>query len=153
MLPPGDQELLDAVLAAPGERAAARVAKAITLVESTRADHRRARRCVARRAAAAHAARRSGSASPASPGVGKSTFIEALGLYLIGAGHRVAVLAVDPSARLSGGSILGDKTRMERLSVDSRRVHPAVPVARLARRRGGEDARGDAASARRPAST
>ena len=50
-----------------------------------------------------------------SPGSGKSTFIEALGLYLIGQGHRVAVLAVDPSSSLSGGSILGDKTRMERL--------------------------------------
>ena len=52
------------------------------------------------------------------PGVGKSTFIEALGLYLIGQGHRVAVLAVDPSSTVSGGSILGDKTRMERLSVE-----------------------------------
>jgi LAO/AO transport system kinase len=51
------------------------------------------------------------------PGVGKSTFIEALGLYLIGLGHRVAVLAVDPSSSVSGGSILGDKTRMEHLSV------------------------------------
>ena len=52
------------------------------------------------------------------PGVGKSTFIEALGLFLIGLGHRVAVLAVDPSSSVSGGTILGDKTRMERLSVD-----------------------------------
>jgi LAO/AO transport system kinase len=51
------------------------------------------------------------------PGVGKSTFIEALGLFWIGRGHRVAVLAVDPSSSISGGSILGDKTRMERLSV------------------------------------
>ena len=51
-----------------------------------------------------------------SPGAGKSTFIEALGLHLIGQGHRVAVLAVDPSSSISGGSILGDKTRMERLS-------------------------------------
>ena len=50
------------------------------------------------------------------PGAGKSTFIEALGLQLTGAGHRVAVLAVDPSSSLSGGSILGDKTRMEELS-------------------------------------
>ena len=54
------------------------------------------------------------------PGVGKSTFIETLGLVLIGAGHRVAVLAVDPSSSLSGGSILGDKTRMEQLSVHER---------------------------------
>jgi LAO/AO transport system kinase len=51
------------------------------------------------------------------PGVGKSTFIEALGLYLIAQGHRVAVLAIDPSSSVSGGSILGDKTRMEHLSV------------------------------------
>ena len=51
------------------------------------------------------------------PGVGKSTFIEALGLYLIGQGHRVAVLTIDPSSTVSGGSILGDKTRMEQLSV------------------------------------
>jgi LAO/AO transport system kinase len=54
------------------------------------------------------------------PGVGKSTFIEALGLLLIAQGHRVAVLAVDPSSSVSGGSILGDKTRMERLSMDER---------------------------------
>jgi LAO/AO transport system kinase len=54
------------------------------------------------------------------PGVGKSTFIEALGLYLIGQGHRVAVLAIDPSSTVSGGSILGDKTRMEKLSVHER---------------------------------
>ena len=54
------------------------------------------------------------------PGVGKSTFIEALGLYLIAQGHRVAVLAVDPSSSVSGGSILGDKTRMEQLSVHER---------------------------------
>jgi len=54
------------------------------------------------------------------PGVGKSTFIEALGLWLIAHGHRVAVLAVDPSSSVSGGSILGDKTRMEQLSVHER---------------------------------
>jgi LAO/AO transport system kinase len=57
------------------------------------------------------------------PGVGKSTFIEALGLYLIAQGHRVAVLAVDPSSSVSGGSILGDKTRMEHLS-----VHPQAYI-------------------------
>lgn len=54
------------------------------------------------------------------PGVGKSTFIEAFGLHLLGAGHRVAVLAVDPSSRESGGSILGDKSRMDRLAQDPR---------------------------------
>ena len=54
------------------------------------------------------------------PGVGKSTFIEMLGLYLIEQGHRVAVLTIDPSSTVSGGSILGDKTRMEKLSVHER---------------------------------
>jgi LAO/AO transport system kinase len=53
------------------------------------------------------------------PGVGKSTFIEALGMYLLGLGHKLAVLAVDPSSQISGGSILGDKTRMERLSANT----------------------------------
>jgi len=60
------------------------------------------------------------------PGVGKSTFIEGLGLFLVAQGHRVAVLAVDPSSSLSGGSILGDKTRMERLSVnDAAYIRPS----------------------------
>ncbi len=54
------------------------------------------------------------------PGVGKSTFIESLGYYLINQGHKVAVLAVDPSSSISGDSILGDKTRMERLGKDDR---------------------------------
>jgi len=63
------------------------------------------------------------------PGVGKSTFIEALGLFLIERGHRVAVLAVDPSSSVSGGSILGDKTRMERLSVDTRAFIRPSPAA------------------------
>ena len=53
------------------------------------------------------------------PGVGKSSYIEALGMHLLSLGHRVCVLAVDPSSRLSGGSILGDKTRMERLSTQN----------------------------------
>ena len=52
------------------------------------------------------------------PGVGKSTYIEALGMHLLTLGHKVAVLAIDPSSSMSGGSILGDKTRMERLSVE-----------------------------------
>jgi LAO/AO transport system kinase len=52
------------------------------------------------------------------PGVGKSTFIESIGIYLTGKGHRIAVLAVDPSSKRSGGSIMADKTRMERLSID-----------------------------------
>ena len=119
ILPPGDQALLDDVAAAPGERQRRAVAKAITLLESTRVDHRvRADALLGALPVPPQAATRLGISGV--PGVGKSTFIEALGLHLIELGHRVAVLAVDPSSSLSGGSILGDKTRMERLSVHER---------------------------------
>ena len=92
------------------------LAKAITLVESTRADHQRAaQRMLELLLPATGAAARVGVSGV--PGVGKSTFIEAFGLDLIARGKRVAVLAVDPSSARSGGSILGDKTRMPRLSV------------------------------------
>lgn len=92
------------------------LAKAITLLESTRADDRvRADALLNALLASTGQSVRLGISGV--PGAGKSTFIEALGLYLIQRGHRVAVLAVDPSSSLSGGSILGDKTRMERLSV------------------------------------
>jgi LAO/AO transport system kinase len=117
MLPPADQALLDAVLAGPGEAQRRAMAKAITLLESSRADHReRADSFLTALPEPATPAFRVGVSGV--PGVGKSTFIETLGLQLIAAGHRVAVLAVDPSSSVSGGSILGDKTRMERLSVD-----------------------------------
>ncbi|MGC5533571.1 methylmalonyl Co-A mutase-associated GTPase MeaB [Streptomyces sp. SR-10] len=93
------------------------VARAITLVESTRAEHRAlAQQLLSRLLPHAGAARRIGISGV--PGVGKSTFIDALGTMLTGLGHRVAVLAVDPSSSRTGGSILGDKTRMERLAVD-----------------------------------
>jgi LAO/AO transport system kinase len=116
MLPPDDRTLLDDIAAAGGERQRRAVAKAITLLESTRADHRsRADALLVALPLPAPAALRVGISGV--PGVGKSTFIETLGLGLIAAGHRVAVLAVDPSSSRSGGSILGDKTRMERLSV------------------------------------
>ncbi len=92
------------------------MAKAITLLESTRPDHRlQADALLTGLLPHSGGAFRLGISGV--PGVGKSTFIEALGLYLIGQGHRVAVLAVDPSSSVSGGSILGDKTRMEHLSV------------------------------------
>ncbi|GAB6050635.1 methylmalonyl Co-A mutase-associated GTPase MeaB [Hydrogenophilus islandicus] len=95
------------------------LAKTITLIESQRADHRaRAERLI--QALLPHSGKAVRLGISGVPGVGKSTFIEALGLYLIDKGHRVAVLAVDPSSSLSGGSILGDKTRMERLSQDPR---------------------------------
>ena len=92
------------------------MAKAITLLESTRTDHRdQADAMLTALLPATGRAIRLGLSGV--PGVGKSTFIEALGLYLIAQGHRVAVLAIDPSSTVSGGSILGDKTRMEFLSV------------------------------------
>jgi LAO/AO transport system kinase len=93
------------------------IARAITLVESTRAEHRLLARALLRLLPAP--------ASPAArvgisgvPGVGKSTFIEALGTMLTGGGHRVGVLAVDPSSTRTGGSVLGDKTRMAGLAAD-----------------------------------
>ncbi len=93
------------------------LARAITLVESRRADHARAAQdLLVRLLPHTGGARRVGITGV--PGVGKSTFIDALGTRLTGAGHRVAVLAVDPSSTRSGGSILGDKTRMSRLAVD-----------------------------------
>src|SRR3954465_7628942 len=98
-----------------GERAV--LSRAITLVESTRADHRQqAQELLVELLPHAGGAHRVGITGV--PGVGKSTFIDALGTRLTEAGHRVAVLAVDPSSTRTGGSILGDKTRMARLAVD-----------------------------------
>ena len=92
------------------------IAKSITLLESTRADHRvQADELLT--ALLPHTGKSFRLGISGVPGVGKSTFIEVLGLYLIGQGHRVAVLTIDPSSSVSGGSILGDKTRMEKLSV------------------------------------
>nr|3TK1_A Chain A, Membrane ATPase/protein kinase [Mycolicibacterium thermoresistibile ATCC 19527]3TK1_B Chain B, Membrane ATPase/protein kinase [Mycolicibacterium thermoresistibile ATCC 19527] len=103
-----------------GDRAA--LPRAITLVESTRADHReRAQELLLELMPDAGRAMHVGITGV--PGVGKSTSIEALGMHLIEQGHRVAVLAVDPSSVRSGGSILGDKTRMARLA-----VHPDAYV-------------------------
>lgn len=91
------------------------LARAITLIESTRADHRaEARALLTELTRHKHQAIRIGLSG--TPGVGKSTFIEAFGMMLVAKGLKVAVLAVDPSSARSGGSILGDKTRMERLS-------------------------------------
>ncbi|OYU44591.1 MAG: methylmalonyl Co-A mutase-associated GTPase MeaB [Burkholderiales bacterium PBB4] len=92
------------------------IAKAITLLESTRADHR-AHGDALLTALLPHAGKSFRVGISGVPGVGKSTFIETLGLYLIEQGHRVAVLTIDPSSTVSGGSILGDKTRMEKLSM------------------------------------
>jgi LAO/AO transport system kinase len=96
-----------------GDRRA--LARAITLIESTRTDHRTAAGqlldCLMPQTGNSTRIGISGA-----PGVGKSTFIEAFGNHLVDAGHKVAILAVDPSSAISGGSILGDKTRMETLS-------------------------------------
>ena len=103
-----------AVRVAAGDRRA--LARAITLVESGRADHRTQATALLEALGTARQALRVGLSG--TPGVGKSSFIEAFGKMLTGQGLRVAVLAVDPSSARSGGSILGDKTRMERLSRD-----------------------------------
>jgi len=102
-----------------GVRAGDRTAlgRAITVLESTRsADRAGADELLTACLPHSGSAHRVGITGP--PGVGKSTFIDALGTQLTAAGHRVAVLAVDPSSSVTGGSILGDKTRMERLAVD-----------------------------------
>ena len=119
MLPAVDAQLQAAVLGPPGPAQRRAIAKSITLLESTRADHR-ARADELLNALLPHSGKAFRLGISGVPGVGKSTFIEALGLFLIAQGHRVAVLAVDPSSSLSGGSILGDKTRMEHLSVHER---------------------------------
>jgi LAO/AO transport system kinase len=113
-----DFAILDALLHGNAAQQRRSIAKAITLLESTRADHR-AQADALLTALLPHAGNAFRLGISGVPGVGKSTFIEALGLYLIDQGHRVAVLAVDPSSTVSGGSILGDKTRMEKLSVHS----------------------------------
>jgi LAO/AO transport system kinase len=98
-----------------GDRAA--LARAITLVESKRADDRAAARRLIE-AVLPHAGKAVRVGVTGVPGVGKSTLVDALGSALTAKGHRVAVLAVDPSSSRTGGSILGDKTRMARLAVD-----------------------------------
>lgn len=111
--------LFDGIVQGQGAVQRRAMAKAITLLESTRADHR-AQADELLTALLPHTGKALRLGISGVPGVGKSTFIEALGLHLIGLGHRVAVLAVDPSSSVSGGSILGDKTRMEHLSVNER---------------------------------
>jgi len=126
-LPPEDQALMHGVQR--GERRA--LAKAITLFESTRADHR-ARADALLNALLPHTGRTVRVGISGVPGVGKSTFIEALGLALIAKGHRIAVLTIDPSSSVNGGSILGDKTRMEQLSVnDAAYIRPSPAAGTL----------------------
>jgi LAO/AO transport system kinase len=110
---------LDSITGPAGPAQRRSMAKAITLLESTRPDHRTQADDLLN-ALLPHTGKSFRLGISGVPGVGKSTFIETLGLMLIERGHRVAVLAVDPSSTVSGGSILGDKTRMERLSMDER---------------------------------
>jgi len=125
MLNAADQALIDDLTSLPLPAQRRALAKIITLLESTRLDHRhRADDVLNTLLPRTGKSFRLGISGV--PGVGKSTLIESLGLYLIAKGHRVAVLAIDPSSTLSGGSILGDKTRMERLSVlDSAFIRPS----------------------------
>lgn len=116
MLNAADQTLIHDLVGSPSLSQRRALAKIITLLESTRLDHRK-RADEVLNALLPKTGKSFRIGISGVPGVGKSTLIETLGLYLIDKGHRVAVLAIDPSSSLSGGSILGDKTRMERLSV------------------------------------
>jgi LAO/AO transport system kinase len=116
MLNAADQALIHDLVSAPSLSQRRALAKIITLLESTRLDHRK-RADEVLNALLPKTGKSFRIGISGVPGVGKSTLIETLGLYLINQGHRVAVLAIDPTSSLSGGSILGDKTRMERLSV------------------------------------
>ena len=116
MLEAVDQTLVNELTSAPSLKQRRALAKVITLLESTRLDHRK-RADEVLNALLPKTGKSFRLGISGVPGVGKSTLIESLGLYLIEKGHRVAVLAIDPSSSLSGGSIMGDKTRMERLSV------------------------------------
>ena len=109
-----DHPLLDPLLHGAPMAQRRAMAKAITLLESTRADHRTQGDALLT-ALLPHTGRALRLGISGVPGVGKSTFIEALGLYLVRQGLKVAVLAIDPSSSVTGGSILGDKTRMEQL--------------------------------------
>ncbi|MFN4148695.1 MAG: methylmalonyl Co-A mutase-associated GTPase MeaB [Rhodocyclaceae bacterium] len=122
-----DRDLVAGVIG--GQRRA--LAKAITLIESSRADHQE-RAAAVLDALMPHTGKSLRIGITGVPGAGKSTFIEAFGLHLIDQGLKVAVLAIDPSSSVSGGSILGDKTRMERLSrMDAAFIRPSPTAGTL----------------------
>jgi LAO/AO transport system kinase len=128
---PDPATIASAILGADAPARRRALAKAITLVESTREDHR-AQADALLDVLLPHSGKAFRLGISGVPGVGKSTFIEALGLFLVARGHRVAVLAVDPSSSVSGGSILGDKTRMAQLSVhDQAFIRPSPSAGTL----------------------
>ena len=102
------------------------LARAITLIELSRPDHQEMARELIH-LVLPHAEQSIRIGLTGVPGVGKSALIEAFGGFLTAREHRVAVLSIDPSSARSGGSLLGDKTRMVRLSTDPKRFHPAIP--------------------------
>lgn len=112
---PSNEQFIDGIL--KGDRTL--LSRAITLVESTRSDHQEKAQAIIE-ACLPHSGNSFRVGITGVPGVGKSTFIESLGQYLIEQGNKLAVLAIDPSSSRSGGSILGDKTRMNELSTDER---------------------------------
>jgi hypothetical protein len=134
--PPGPEELAEGLLS--GNRSM--LARAITLVESNAPRHR-AQADELIRLIYPHSGKsvRIGISGP--PGVGKSTFIDAWGCRLVERGHRIAVLAIDPSSSINRGSILGDKTRMESPGAPSRGLHPPQPLQRSPGRGGAQDPR------------
>ena len=107
------QQLIDGVLASDRRM----LAKTITLIESVHPEHRKQALTILNQLLP-HAGQAARLGITGVPGVGKSTFIESFGMMLVEKGHQVAVLAIDPSSQRSGGSVMGDKTRMERLSVE-----------------------------------
>ncbi len=119
------------------------LSKTITLIESSRPDHQQLARHIVDELLP-HTGKAIRLGITGVPGVGKSTFIESLGTLLVEGDHRVAVLAVDPSSSKSGGSVMADKTRMEKLAVEKKCVYTSVAVRGYPGRRGPQNTRNHA---------